>query len=84
MWCPFVFLLLHNLEEDSCFYLLTYGQVYHPRPNPKKMLNFLKGPEGTQPPYFLAESGPLSDWTKNMTNQVYNPSVIKYETETIL
>lgn len=47
------------------------------------MLNHPKGPEETRPPSVLAGSGPLSDWARNMTNQVYNPGIIKYETETI-
>lgn len=47
------------------------------------MLNFLKGPEERLPPTDLDGSGPLSEWTINMTDQVYNPAIIKYETEII-
>lgn len=46
------------------------------------MLNFLKCPDKTQPPSDFAGSGPLSD-SANVTDQVYNPGIIKYETETI-
>lgn len=47
------------------------------------MLNFLKGPEGRQPPSDLDGSAPLSERTTNTTDQVYNPGIIKYETEII-
>lgn len=58
---PIYYFYCCNLEEVSCLWLLAYSQLYDPRPNPKEMLNFLKGPEETQAPSDLTGSGPLSD-----------------------
>lgn len=71
-----LFLLLNNLSEFPNLCLLTYDQVCYPRSNPKRMLNFLKGPEGRQLPSDLDGSGPLSEWPITMTDQEYNPGII--------